>query len=323
MAFKCRICGLEGNHPSYRIREMMFGTREEFVYFQCPDCSCLQIADIPDDLGRYYPEQYYSYSSFERLAGSRWRHLRYATPGQNQQSGIGGWIGRISSRFSRPPKHQAWVRHAGIGPEAKILDVGCGNGKTLLKMHLGGFRHCTGVDPFIQETLHYPNGVTIHKQGLPEFRQTSRETFDLIMFHHSLEHMEDPQGMIRAAKGLLADGGKILVRVPVADSFAWDHYREHWIQIDAPRHLYLLTRKSMEILAGQAGLRVERVDYDSTKGQFIGSELYQRNIPGNAPEREKRIFSRTQQRDFKRRAGELNVQQRGDQAAFYFCKDES
>src|SRR3569832_2443522 len=54
----CRICGTIGNHSTFIGREMMFGTREEFEYFQCGSCDCLQIAHIPENLGQYYPSSY-------------------------------------------------------------------------------------------------------------------------------------------------------------------------------------------------------------------------------------------------------------------------
>ena len=55
---KCRICGnKEGNAP-FEAREMMFGTRERFTYFECNSCGCLQIAEIPDDLARFYAADY-------------------------------------------------------------------------------------------------------------------------------------------------------------------------------------------------------------------------------------------------------------------------
>ncbi len=315
MSNLCRICGIQGDHQAYTVKEMMFGTREEFEYFQCSFCGCLQIEQIPEDLGRYYPENYYSFRSYDKLAVSKWRSFRYALRNKRGQ-----WLERIAGAFVRPPKHLAWVRNSGADLDSKILDIGCGNGKTLLKMHLGGFRQCVGLDPFIQETLRYHNGVVIHKQSLQEFRENTQEKFDLIMFHHSLEHMGDPQEMINTAAALLADRGRILIRVPVADSYAWEHYRENWMQIDAPRHLYLLTRKSMSILAENSELKVDRIDYDSTKGQFIGSELYQQDIPGNSNSRDKQVFNRSQLRSFKRKTRELNQKEQGDQAVFYFCR---
>ena len=43
---ECRICNNPENNKSYFIREMYIGTREEFEYFECSKCGCLQIKDI-------------------------------------------------------------------------------------------------------------------------------------------------------------------------------------------------------------------------------------------------------------------------------------
>ena len=59
---KCRICSAEGEFRSYLVREMFYGTREEFEYFSCPGCNCLQIACIPENIGKYYSEGYYSFA---------------------------------------------------------------------------------------------------------------------------------------------------------------------------------------------------------------------------------------------------------------------
>src|SRR6478752_5421007 len=54
----CRICASNGPHPHFVVREMMFGTREPFDYFECSNCKTLQIVDVPADLARHYPTDY-------------------------------------------------------------------------------------------------------------------------------------------------------------------------------------------------------------------------------------------------------------------------
>ena len=54
----CRICASNGPHSHFVVREMMFGTREPFGYFECANCKTLQIVDIPPDLARHYPGDY-------------------------------------------------------------------------------------------------------------------------------------------------------------------------------------------------------------------------------------------------------------------------
>lgn len=316
MTLMCRICGnVEGNIP-YHVREMMFGTREVFDYFQCKECGCLQIADIPTDLARHYPDDYFSFKKFSRSTQSP---LRGFFDRHRVLDGLGqtNWIGRIGAFFAKPLNYVDWLKTTKLDLDAGILDIGCGRGKLLLRMRLGGLKDCTGVDPFLQETLRYNNGVTIHKTSLTEFARIATQKYDLIMFHHSLEHMENPGEMLKSAARLLSNRGTIMIRIPVADCYAWEHYGVNWMPLDAPRHLYLLTPKSMQILTEQAGLQIWRTEYDSTIQQFINSELYCRDIPLNASEKEKRIFSRAEIKEFKRQAEQLNQQQRGDQAVFY------
>ena len=138
--------------------------------------------------------------------------------------------------------------------------------------------------------------------------------------HHVFEHLEDPKGTLRTAKNLLSKDGQILIRIPLSDSAAFEKYRENWVQLDAPRHITLQTRESMEQLARSAGLRIVRVAYDSSAFQFIGSERYLVDIP---------IIGKTdfelpeeQIAFYKDEALRLNRLEKGDQAAFVMMIDD-
>jgi hypothetical protein len=58
----CKICASTEGNQVVTAREIMFGFRDEFKYFKCSFCGCLQIIERPKDLSKYYPsESYYSY----------------------------------------------------------------------------------------------------------------------------------------------------------------------------------------------------------------------------------------------------------------------
>src|SRR4030042_3937998 len=57
----CQVCGNSEKNQVYVVKEMMYGYRDEFEYFECVQCGCLQIQKIPNNLEKYYPKQYYSY----------------------------------------------------------------------------------------------------------------------------------------------------------------------------------------------------------------------------------------------------------------------
>lgn len=160
---KCRICESSINTPMYKVREMYFGTRDEFEYQQCAACDCLQIVVIPDNLSQYYPEHYYSKrikQQYLHKASSALREFKLnACLGKRR-------LVSLVLFFLRKPRLPPWIAYIDINSRSRILDVGCGAGKLLLKLGKKGFRYLEGVDPFIDETITYANGVKIYKNQI-------------------------------------------------------------------------------------------------------------------------------------------------------------
>lgn len=124
----CRICGFEQAPEEIEAKEMMYGTGDTFTYFRCKKCDCLQIKEIPENLGKYYADQYYS---FDIRDGSK-----------------------KNSNNKNNPK--------------KVLDVGCGSGEFLCDLALEGEYDLFGCDPFIESDIEYENGVRIFKKTIHE-----------------------------------------------------------------------------------------------------------------------------------------------------------
>src|SRR5690606_1058621 len=124
---------------------------------------------------------------------------------------------------------------------------------------------------------------------------------------------------------LIKPGGTILIRVPVAGSWAWHEYKTNWVQLDAPRHLFIPSDKGMQILAQDSGFNICNAVYDSTELQFWGSEQYQHDISLSDKQSHQKnplnlLFPGRTIRSYRRRANELNNRNAGDQACFYLRK---
>jgi SAM-dependent methyltransferase len=303
---RCRVCDNASGNSRFRAREMMFGTRVEFDYVECAACGSLQIASIPDDLGAYYPDSYYSLARQNGAdAGLR---ARLATMRLGHALGDRSLVGRLLAGWRACPPEVAALARLGVPRDARILDVGCGRGHLLRKLAAVGFSRLTGVDAFIPDDIRYPDRVSVVKAPL----EAIHGTYDVVMLHHSLEHMADPHAAMAAVRRLLGSNGVAIVRVPLADSHAWRTYRADWVQLDAPRHLFVPTRRSMCIIAERARLAIADVVYDSTAFQFWGSERYRQNVPLHSVTTPQRQAAR-----YERAARKLNEQQQGDQACFY------
>ena len=204
---------------------------------------------------------------------------------------------------------------------SKILDVGSGAGQLLHDLKILGFSNLLGIDLFIEQDLNYQNGVRIIKGDINALNQQ----FDFIMLHHSFEHMPDPLPTLKKLHSLLKPNRYLLIRIPIADSYAWRKYGVNWLQLDAPRHLYVHTTKSMTRLAEESGFKVADVIYDSSSFGLMGSEQYLKDIPLEDETSYnvnfgKSIFTHEQVEYFDSKAAELNEKNDGDQACFYFYK---
>jgi len=285
----------------------MLGTRDSFDYAECAQCKALQRRDLTVDMTRYYPSTYYAFSATAR--GAAMMKIRK----------VRNWLAmspvspiRFIAKRVLAPNGATWLEIPRPTRTTRILDVGCGTGILLRQLAEAGYRNLTGVDPFLPSVVETPASVRMIRSTIEDIDGQ----FDYIMFHHSLEHIADQQSTIRAVARLLADEGWCLIRVPTVSSYAWEHYREHWFQVDAPRHLVLHSLDSISQLGASVGLAVARLDFDSTESQILWSERYRQGIAmSDAPR-----TSRAERRAAKTTARRLNAERRGDQVAVYFRK---
>lgn len=287
----------------------MLGTNHDFIYSECAKCGCLQINNIPSDIPRYYPSEYYSYkltpkSVFKRLRRGVRRRLILNIPSSFE------WL--IGFLSDKDPLFLIY-RKLGIRLNSKVLDVGAGAGTHVLELREAGVNGALGLDPYLLNDQLWEGQLLVKKAALEDFDGA----FDLITFHHSLEHMaEQTQALVRA-KQLLKPGGRILVRIPTVSSEAFERYQECWFQIDAPRHYYLHSHKSIKFIAAEAGLFVSSMWCDSTPMQFLLSEQYKHGIPlfddRSFVNNKSKMFDKQQLVNFDKLTKSLNSSLRGDQ----------
>jgi SAM-dependent methyltransferase len=164
------------------------------------------------------------------------------------------------ARFSEfaKPELRGIVSHLQLPARAAALDLGCGIGLTsaLLAESIGDEGRVVGFDLSLPH-LHaarsnYPGPLVQGDASRPCFRERS---FDLIWSCNTINHVEDPVGVLESMKALLRDSGRIVL----AQSgllpemfFAWDAHLD-----DAVRracHAYYRARYSLEP-ADTAGVR--------------------------------------------------------------------
>lgn len=313
----CNVCNNSKNNLHYSANENMFGINENFEYFECAECGCLQIEEQPKDMSKYYPDNYYSFKSGSAFPKNNFksRLMKKRDASVIFKKGI---MGKLLSMIWPASSLLRIISGLQINRNTKILDVGSGAGLKLQPLANIGV-NIKGIDPFISNDLKYDSGLIIEKRSIDDIT----ETFDVVMFNHVFEHLADPLSVLKTTNKILNANGKCMLRIPTTSSYAWKHYGINWVQLDAPRHFFLHSINSIKILAEASGFILKEIIYDSTSFQFIGSELYLKGIShvnGDFSESNNKYFSNKELENFRKRSGELNANSAGDQAAFILVK---
>lgn len=315
----CKICGNGYNNSLYQVREMQLGLRELFTYRLCSSCACMQLVDIPADLGKYYPNKgYYSFNRGSHISAKpdtlRKLKAAYLIYGRHRLTG------RLLSIGYRQPEYYSWIRNAGVQYTDAILDVGTGNGSLLLDLCRIGFTNLSGIDPFIEKDIDY-GAIQVRKKDI--YGITGQ--YDFIMLHHAFEHMDEPLKVLQQLFTLLKPGKFLLIRTPVMGGYGWKHYGVNWMDLDAPRHLYIHSLKSMQLLATAAGFELKQTVFDGNYMSLIGSDQYARDIavPDKGSymvDKKNSVYSLEDIERFKSINRQNDLDGQSDQAAFYLFK---
>ncbi len=304
LAYSCHYCH-SSQGTNFLATERMLGLGGEFSYATCAACGSIQLQTVPTDLSPYYPSAYYSLGRLQPsgvirnfLKKIRMRaFLATGLPLLSPRFG-GYWLKKLNPKF----------------PDC-IVDVGCGNGQLLYELHVAGFKNLHGFDPYLEKTTQLAPGLKLWKQDLAE----TDLKFDVLMLHHSFEHLADPEKVLQTCFERLNPGGRLLVRCPVADAAVWKEKQALWVQLDAPRHLSIPSTQGFVGAAQRSGFEIKEILFDSTAFQFWGTGLYEH---GEKLDRNKinTYFTAKQLDEWEKKSIQYNLERKGDQACFFCVK---
>lgn len=215
-------------------------TPDEFRFFHCVACDILFIAPmLADRLDLIYPLNYYSF----------------------QQHSAKNIIARIKEWLDQ----RMFRRLLQKVPSSKIdvLDIGGGTGWLLDILREIDPRiaitQVVDIDAAAEREAHLKGHLFFPGQ-IEEFR--SERAFDLILLLNVIEHVAQPDLVLRHIATMLSTHGRVLIKTPnfrALDARLFRH--RSWGGYHCPRHFVLFSRKSLEQVLAGAGLQIEQFYY--------------------------------------------------------------
>jgi lipopolysaccharide transport system ATP-binding protein len=169
-------------------------------YVKCATCGCKSVKVRPTQksLNDFYKSNYWY--DYQTIHGCPTIQERYE-----------------SDMSDRIPQYLNWICQMCSEP-AKVLEVGCGNGRLSHELAKAGYVVCASeMDPNIAMWVTTKTGVPVFASDFPPIEQGS---YDLIIIVDVLEHIYDPISFVNEIKSRLRLDGQVFLHCPVIDTDA-------------------------------------------------------------------------------------------------------
>ena len=239
VSVQCCICEHDDAEPVAVGEDFEYrSSADSFLAMRCRSCGLIYLNPRPtlDELPRIYPPTYHAYNFSKNRFGIVYRARSTIEAG----------------RLLR------WCHD--LPDNARILDVGCGDG-----FHLGLLRaygkpgwRLEGVEPSASAAREARKaGLTVH-EGIVQQLDLPRDSYDLVLLIQTIEHVDDPVGVLRAVRSLLRPGGRVVIVTDNTDTIDFKIFQgRHWGGYHFPRHWNLFNRATLRALARKVEMEVE------------------------------------------------------------------
>lgn len=225
----CHNCNACRSKIFYRVPQ------SDAKYIQCRECGLIYVDPFPQvsTLKTHYDTVYYPALYQGRGGKASWGAFWYRVP--------------YFDRFFPKP--------------GKLLEVGAGGGDFLALMRERGWG-VTGVEISQHAVDAARTNFNLELVcGTIDDIPKPLELFDAIAFYHVLEHVSDPNDVLKKARSLLKPNGYLIIELPHPTGVDAHISKELLSSIvDWPNHLYLFPPRTARMMLRAAGFHIALFD---------------------------------------------------------------
>ncbi len=239
-------------------------SNDVFAAMQCNECGLVYLNPRPSvaEFERIYPPSYHAFDFSEADFG---------------------FVYKVRSRLEA---NRLLALCKGLGDDAKILDVGCGDGFHLRLLRDFGNKNWTleGLDASEKAVeAARKSGISAHL-GTAEANDLPENTYDLAFLIQTIEHVEKPELVLPSICKLLKKGGRLVIVTDNTDSLDFKLFKNgYWGGYHFPRHWNLFNRNALSKLAEKSGFEIAEITTIVSPVNWVYS-IHNALVDANAPQ---------------------------------------
>ena len=227
------------------IKDFEYKTNKPVDYLICTRCKLISQYPLPepDLLPNFYPEDYRNYLPQKENLFSELKKIQFKS---------------LASKIEKYINNK----------EAKILEIGFGNGQLLLALKELGYKNLFGTDftNRVFPTL-MDKGIKLQVSNVEE-SFSFNEIFDLIIMNNVIEHFLDPVKVLINCRNNMVKEGKVILITPNSNALEFSLFKNYWAGFHAPRHTFLFNNKNIKMLGDKLGYSKIEVEAMTDPGQI-------------------------------------------------------
>lgn len=254
VSVKCCVCDGENAVKIGGGEDFEYRTSDDsFSAMQCRTCGLVYLNPRPDisEFETIYPSNYHAFDFSE------------------EDFGI---VYKIRSRLEAN-RVLSWCRD--LPDDARILDVGCGDGFHLNLLTEYGKKswQLEGIDidkRAVEMALN--RNLNVKLGTIDDIKNERENVYDFAFTVQTIEHIEKPFEFLAAIEKVLKKGGKLVVVTDNTDSFDFKIFKNsHWGGYHFPRHWNLFNKKNLAQLGEKAGFQTKKITTQVTPVNWVYS----------------------------------------------------
>lgn len=261
----CLACGSAGAPLYEGLTDYLAGTPGSWRMVRCARASCGMLWLDPKPLAADLIKAYTSYHTHGRHARGA---AELGLSALNAACKLASRLLELGSGLGRQ-RRQLRTMFLGSAAPGRLLEVGCGRGRFLKRMHQAGWQvQGTDFDPVAAQQVRDKYGLPVDVGDLATLHYPA-DAYDAIAMSQVIEHVHDPRALLEECRRVLRPGGRLVLSTPNAMGLAHQLDGRYWRGLEPPRHLHIFTPDALAACVRACGLEVEQLQTLSAESAGI------------------------------------------------------